>query len=63
MTKKIVEISSIKELIEMATMGAGAVQGYAGIPQKEKERNTMRKEIQTEELLRKYIRQKNQKTS
>ena len=58
MTKKIVEISSIKELIEMATMGAGAVQGYAGIPQKEKERNTMRKEIQTEELLRKYIRQK-----
>lgn len=58
MTKKIVEISSIKELIEMATMGGGAVQGFAGIPQDEKEPSTVRKEIQTEELLRKYIRNK-----
>ena len=58
MTKKIVEISSIKELIEMATMGGSGVQGYAGIPQKEKERKTVRREIQAEELLRKYIRKK-----
>tara|TARA_B100001093_G_scaffold447603_1_gene452632 strand:- start:1556 stop:2482 length:927 start_codon:yes stop_codon:yes gene_type:complete len=58
MTKKIVEISSIKELIEMATMGAGAVQGFAGIPQKEKERNTVTRETQTEQFLREYIRKK-----
>jgi len=56
MTKKIVEISSIKELIEMATMGAGAVHGSMAIPNKEK--NTVRREIQTEMLLRKYIRNK-----
>ena len=58
MTKKIVEISSIKELIEMASMGGTGVSGYGGLPQKEKERKTVRREIQTEELLRKYIRNK-----
>ena len=56
MSKKIIEITTIKELIEMATMGAGAVHGYVGVP--DKENNTVRREIQTEMLLRKYIRNK-----
>ena len=58
MTKKIVEITTIEELIEMASVGAGAIQGYAGIPAKEKDRKTVRREPQTEQLLRKYIRNK-----
>tara|TARA_R110000824_G_scaffold150101_1_gene320545 strand:+ start:3327 stop:4256 length:930 start_codon:yes stop_codon:yes gene_type:complete len=54
--KKIVEITTLKELIEMATMGAGSVAGYTN--QKESEGKIMRQEIQSEMLLRKYIRNK-----
>ena len=40
----------------MATMGGGAVR-LLSIPQDEKERNTVRKEIQTEELLESTLEQ------
>tara|TARA_Y100001973_G_C5206652_1_gene341925 strand:- start:4070 stop:5059 length:990 start_codon:yes stop_codon:yes gene_type:complete len=72
--KKIIEITSLQELIEMSTMSGGAVQGS---PSKEGEleefqgaiggmvRNNdfyrgkdMRQELQTEVLLRQYIRKK-----
>lgn len=72
--KKIIEITSLKELIEMSAMSGGAVQG---VPHKEKDmeenagakggiiRNKdfyrgddMRQEIQNEMLLRQYIRKK-----
>jgi hypothetical protein len=55
--KKIVEITTLKELIEMATMGSGAVQG-AAVSDKQEGNNVMRREIQSEILLRKYIRNK-----
>jgi len=55
--KKIVEITTLKELIEMATMGSGAVQG-AVVSDKQEGNNVMRREIQSEILLRKYIRNK-----
>jgi len=64
MTKKIVEITSLKELIEIAQMdeysSAAAISGTAAIPPKEKtrERNNMRREMQTEQLLRQHIRNK-----
>jgi len=75
MSKKIIEITTIKELVEMAAMSGGAVSGhvdqtdehlnggaathgYMGIPPETKERNTVRREIQSEVLLRKYIRNK-----
>jgi hypothetical protein len=64
MTKKIVEITSLKELIEIAQMdeysSAAAISGTAAIPPKEKtrERHNMRKEMQTEQLLRQHIRNK-----
>ena len=54
--KKIVEITTLKELIEMASMGGGSVAGH--VNQEKKEENTMRREIQSEILLRKYIRNK-----
>lgn len=53
----IVQITSLKELYEFATMSGvgGSVAGHAG---KKKEQNKVRKEIQTEMMLRKYIRNK-----
>ncbi len=64
MTKKIVEITSLKELIEIAQMdeysSSAAISGMAAIPPKEKirKRNNMRREMQTEQLLRQHIRKK-----
>jgi len=55
--KKIIEITTIEELMEMS--GAGASSGYAGNAFKpKKEESKMRKELQTEMLMRKYIRNK-----
>jgi len=55
--KKIIEITTIEELMEMS--GAGASSGYAGNAFKpKKEESKMRKEIQTEMMMRKYIRNK-----
>ena len=56
--KKIIEITSIEELLEMS--GAGAVAGYAGpaIFKPKKEESNMRQDIQAEMLMREYIRAK-----
>ena len=56
--KKIIEITSIEELLEMS--GAGAVAGYAGpaIFKPKKEESSMRQDIQAEMLMREYIRAK-----
>jgi len=57
MKKKIIEITSLKELLEMS--GAGAASGYSGNAFKpKKEESKMRKEIQTEMMMRQYIRNK-----
>ena len=53
--KNIVEITTLKELIEMASMGSGAVQG---VVRNNKDENIMTREVQAEVLLRKYIRNK-----
>jgi len=56
--KKIIEITSIEELMEMS--GAGSASGPAGpvIFKLQKEETNMRQEIQTEMLMREYIRSK-----
>jgi len=56
--KNIIEITSIEELLEMST--SAAVSGYAvpSAPKKKEEDCMMREEVQTEALLRKYIRNK-----
>ena len=59
--KKIIEITSIKELMEMSAMGAGAVAGHSGtnaFKSEKKEDTIMREELQTEMMLRTYIRNK-----
>ena len=57
MKKEIIEITSLKELMEMS--GAGAVSGHPGNAFKpKKEESKMRKELQTEMMMRKYIRNK-----
>ena len=84
MKKKIIEITSIKELMEMSSIAGGAVAGYAGHPPRKRHNypspsaskgqgqanhfkppgkdlrreSFMREEIQTETLLREYIRKK-----
>ncbi len=55
MTNKIIEITTLKELIEMATMTGGAVQGVA---RNNEDERIMTRENQAETLLRKYIRNK-----
>lgn len=65
MKKKIIEITTLKELVEMSSMGAGGIQG-APIMRKDdfykgddkREENIMRKELQTEMMMRQYIRNK-----
>jgi len=56
--KKIIEITSIKELMEISASGAGA--GYSGNAFKSdnKEESIMREELQTEMMMRTYIRGK-----
>ena len=57
MKKKIIEITSLKELMEMS--GAGAASGHPGNAFKpKKEESKMRKELQTEMMMRQYIRNK-----
>jgi hypothetical protein len=58
MKKKIIEITSIKELMEMG-MSGGGVAGHVGKPFKPKKEETkMRQELQTEMMMRRYIRKK-----
>jgi len=77
MKKKIIEITSIKELVEMS-MSGGAVAGHAGHPTPKRQKQPsssaskgsvqtnhfkpkgkdMRQEIQTEIMMRNYIRSK-----
>ena len=56
--KKIIEITTLKELMEMSV--AAAVTGAPAqvAPRPKKEENNMREEIQAEMLMRKYIRSK-----
>ena len=69
MKKKIIEITSLEQLVEMSAMAGGAVAG-APVPKKKKVKESeakfsdyyrgedMRKELQTEMLLRQYVRNK-----
>ena len=57
MKKKIIEITTLEELMEMS--GAGSGSGYPAVPFKQKkEESKMRQELQTEMLMRQYIRNK-----
>ena len=53
----IIQITSLKELFEMSAMAAGGV-AFAPNPNNKKEKKKVRKEVQTEMMLRKYIREK-----
>jgi len=56
--KKIIEITSIEELMEMG-MSSGGIAGHTNSSFKpKKEQKKMRKELQTETLMRNYIRNK-----
>ena len=58
MKKKIIEITSVEELMEMG-MSGGGVAGHVGKSFKPKKEETkMRQEIQTEMMMRDYIRKK-----
>ena len=54
---KIIEITTLKQLVELSSAGGGAVQGYAG-----DEEMIKREELVTEQKLRSYIREKIKKT-
>jgi len=60
MTKKIIEITTIEELLEMSSAGGGAIQGtpVRNIGSKKPKGKDMRREVQTEMLMREYIRTK-----
>ena len=53
----IIQITSLKELFEMSGMATGGV-AFAPQPTNNKEKKKVRKEVQTEMMLRKYIRKK-----
>ena len=58
MKKKVIEITSIEQLLEMG-MSGGSIAGHAGNTFKpKKEESKMRQEIQTEMMMRQYIRNK-----
>ena len=59
MKNKIIEITSVKELMEMG-MSGGGIAGHAGnaFPPIKKEESKMRQELQTEMMMRQYIRNK-----
>jgi hypothetical protein len=59
--KKIIEITSIKQLIEISASGAVAGSPMPAVFKNKKEVSKMREEIQTEMMMRKYIRGKIQK--
>jgi hypothetical protein len=56
MKKKIIEITTLEELLEIS--GAGSVAGFGGnaFAKPKKEESKMRKDLQTEMMMRKYIR-------
>ena len=54
----IIQITSLKELYEMSSMGAGAQNNIQGHANNTEEPQTVRKEIKTEMMLRKYIHDK-----
>jgi len=54
MANKIIEITTLKQLYEMSSMGGGAVQGYAAT----KDDKMKREELVVEQKLRSYIRGK-----
>jgi len=56
--KKIIEITSIEELMEMSVSGAATGPSGNAFKLNKEEATTMRKEIQTEMMMRKYIRGK-----
>ena len=56
--KKIIEITSIEELMEMGMSGGGVAGHTNGSFKPKKEQKKMRKELQTEMLMRNYIRNK-----
>ena len=59
--KKIIEITTLKELMEMSMAAAVTGAPAQAIPRTKKEENNMREEIQSEMLMRKYIRSKIEK--
>ena len=56
--EKIVEITTIEELIEMSSMGGGGVGVSANTGKKKDNKMISRKKLQEEQIFRKYIRQK-----
>lgn len=63
MKKKIIEITSLEELMEMSAVGGGAIQGapVRSVGSKKPKGKDMRKDLQTEMMMRKYIRNKIEK--
>ena len=70
MTKKIIEITTIEELLEMSSAGGGAIQGtpVRNIGSRKpkgqdlRKESIVRKELQTEIMMRQYVRKKIKKT-
>ncbi len=60
MKKKIIEITSLEELMEMSAAGGGAIQGapVRSVGSKKPKGKDMRKDLQTEMMMRQYIRNK-----
>ena len=60
MTKKIIEITTFEELKEMSSAGGGAIQGtpVRNIGSKKPRGKDMRQELQTEIMMRNYVRSK-----
>ena len=60
MKKKIIEITTIKELMEMSSMGGNAIQGapVSNVGSKKPKGKDMRKDLQTEMMIRNYIKNK-----
>ena len=58
MKKKIIEITTIEELMEMSASGAASGFGGNAFAKPNKEESKMRQELQTEMMMREYIRNK-----
>ena len=58
MKKKIIEITTLEELMEMSGAGAGSGFGGNAFSKPKKEESKMRKDLQTEMMMRQYIRNK-----
>ena len=55
----IIEITTLKQLFELSSMGGGAVQGYSlPVGDKEEDKMIKREELVTEQMLRSYIKER-----